>query len=164
MIATEPRRTWWLRALAVIAAVAVAMAAASRGTQAATLDLPVPRTTIYPGETISAEQLAERAFLAHTVTRSTVFDNREGLIGKVARRTLLPGQPVPVNAIRDPYLVILGKGALVVFEADGLTITMQAVALQNGVAGDVVTLRNPDSGVVIQGLVDRDGTVRMGAP
>jgi flagella basal body P-ring formation protein FlgA len=74
------------------------------------------------------------------------------------------GQPIPVNAIRDPYLVNQGKSSLVVFETSGLVITMQAIALQNGIAGDVVTLRNPDSGVVIQGTVERDGSVRLGAP
>ena len=152
-----------LRALAAVVAVMAALVAPCVAL-ATTLDLPVPRTTIYPGDVISADRLAERAFLAHTVTRSSVFDSRESLIGKVARRTLLPGQPVPVNAIRDPYLVNLGKSSLVMFEAEGLTITMHAIALQNGAAGDVVTLRNPDSGVVIQGLVDRDGTVRLGVP
>ena len=81
----------------------------------------------------------------------------------MARRTLLPGQPVQVNAIRDPYLVNQGKASLVVFENGGLTITTQAIALENGGAGDVVNLRNPDSGVMIQGTVERDGTVRLGA-
>jgi flagella basal body P-ring formation protein FlgA len=127
------------------------------------IDLPVPRITIYPGDTISAEQLTDRAFLAHTVTRSSIFDDRAALVGKVARRTLLPGRPVPVNAIREPYLVNQGKLALVLFENGGLTITTQAVALQNGGAGDVVTLRNPDSGLVIRGTVENDGTVRLGA-
>jgi flagella basal body P-ring formation protein FlgA len=70
---------------------------------------------------------------------------------------------VPVNAIREPYLVNQGKLALVLFENGGLTITTQAVALQNGGAGDVVTLRNPDSGLVIRGTVENDGTVRLGA-
>jgi flagellar basal body P-ring formation protein FlgA len=130
----------------------------------ANLDLPVPRITIYPGDTISDDQLTDRAFLAHTVTRSSVFDDRQSLVGRVAKRTLLPGQPVPVNAIRDPYLVNTGKSSLVVFQTDGLTITTQAIALQNGVAGDVVTMRNPDSGTIIQGTVERDGTVRLGAP
>ena len=45
-----------------------------------------------------------------------------------------------------------------------MTISTQAIALDNGGAGDVVKLRNPDSGVVIQGTVERDGTVRLGAP
>ena len=41
----------------------------------------------------------------------TILEAREALIGKVARRTLLPGQPIPVSAIRDPYLVTQGKTA-----------------------------------------------------
>ena len=130
---------------------------------AANVDLPVPRVTIYPGDTISADQITDRAFLAHTVNRASVFDDRQALVGKVARRTLLPGQPVQVNAVRDPYLVNQGKSSLVVFENGGLTISTQAVALQNGGVGDVVTLRNPDSGVVIQGTVERDGSIRLGA-
>ncbi|MBX9589512.1 MAG: flagellar basal body P-ring formation protein FlgA [Hyphomonadaceae bacterium] len=143
--------------------IVLAMTLAGAGiARAANLELPVPRVTIYPGDTISADQLTDRAFIAQTVTRSSVFDDRQALVGKVARRTLLPGQPVPVNAIRDPYLVNQGKSSLVVFENGGLTITTQAIALQNGVAGDVVTLRNPDSGVVIQGTVERDGSVRLG--
>jgi flagellar basal body P-ring formation protein FlgA len=152
-----------LHAGAVAIALAMMLAGAS-DTWAANIDLPVPRITIYPGDTIAADQLAERAFVAATVVRSAVFDDRQTLIGKVARRTLLPGQPIPVNAIRDPYLVNQGKSSLVVFETSGLVITMQAIALQNGIAGDVVTLRNPDSGIVIQGTVERNGSVRLGAP
>lgn len=150
-----------------VAAILIALVVALTGAVpawAANLDLPVPRTTIYPGDTISDDQLTMRAFVASSVTRSSVFDDRQGLIGRVAKRTLLPGRPVPVTDIRDPYLVNVGKSSLVVFEVGGLTITTQATALQNGMAGDVVTLRNPDSGVVIQGTVERDGTVRLGVP
>jgi flagella basal body P-ring formation protein FlgA len=155
------KRGWQTAAVAIVLAM---VPAAAQPARAANIDLPVPRITIYPGDTIAADQLAERAFVAATVVRSSVFDDKQTLIGKVARRTLLPGQPIPINAIRDPYLVNQGKASLVVFETGGLVITMQAVALQNGVAGDVVTLRNPDSGVVIQGTVERDGSVRLGAP
>jgi flagellar basal body P-ring formation protein FlgA len=154
-------RAIWVAA--TLAGSAIAFAAAGPA-MAANLDLPVPRTTIYPGDTISDDQITERAFLAHTVSRSTVFDDRQGLVGRVAKRTLLPGQPVPVNAVRDPYLVNTGKASLVVYTTDGLTISTQAIALQNGVAGDVVTLRNPDSGAIIQGTVGPDGIVRLGAP
>jgi flagellar basal body P-ring formation protein FlgA len=150
------------QAIGIVSALVVALAGVSAAV-AQNLDLPVPRTTIYPNETISADQLMDRAFIANSVNRSSVLDDRQGLVGKVARRTLLPGQPVQVNAVRDPYLVNQGKSSLVVFENGGLTISTQAVALQNGGVGDVVTLRNPDSGVVIQGTVERDGTIRLGA-
>ena len=92
------------------------------------------------------------------------IETREALVGKVARRTLLPGQPVAISAIRDPYLVTQGKTATVVFEHGGLIISMNALALQNGGLGDVVSLRNLDSGSVIQGTVASDGSIRLDAP
>jgi flagella basal body P-ring formation protein FlgA len=158
------RHRWGLQAAGIAIVLATAMALAGAGAALAqNIDLPVPRVTIYPGETISADQLADRAFIASTVTRASVIGDRRVLLGKVARRTLLPGKPVEVNAVRDAYLVNQGKSSLVVFQNAGLTITTQAVALDNGAAGDVVKLRNPDSGLVIQGTVDRDGTVRLEA-
>ena len=128
------------------------------------LELPVPRMTIYPGDVIGEEHLIERAFIAHTVARATVYDRRQAVVGKVARRTLLPGQPIPIAGTRDPYVVAQGNVALVVFEATGLKITTNAMALQNGSIGDVVTLRNIDSGAIIRGTVASDGTVHLGAP
>jgi flagellar basal body P-ring formation protein FlgA len=158
------RHRWGLQAAGIAIGLATAMALAGTGAALAqNIDLPVPRVTIYPGETISADQLADRAFIASTVTRTSIVDDKRMLSGRVARRTLLPGQPVQINAIRDPYLVNQGKSSLVVFQNAELTITTQAVALDNGGAGDVVKLRNPDSGLVIQGTVDRDGTVRLEA-
>jgi len=158
----HPGQRWafWLAAL--VAAWASAHSALPASAQE--LELPVPKAVVYPGDALSEELLVQRAFIAHTVARSTVFEAREALVGKIARRTLLPGQPVPVSAVRDPYLVMQGKTALVVFEHGGLIISMQALALQNGGAGDIVTLRNVDSGTVIKGTVAFDGSIRLDAP
>jgi flagella basal body P-ring formation protein FlgA len=128
------------------------------------LELPVPKAVIYPGDTVSEEALVPRAFIARTVTRGSVFEASEGLVGKVAKRTLLPGQPIAIAHVRDPYLVMQGKTALVVFEQGGLTISTHALALQNGSVGDVVSLRNVDSGAVIKGTVAADGSIRLAAP
>src|SRR5581483_8752130 len=49
------------------------------------LELPVPRAVVYPGDVLADEMLIERAFIAHTVARATVFEAREAVIGKVAR-------------------------------------------------------------------------------
>jgi flagella basal body P-ring formation protein FlgA len=148
----------------MVLAAAALLAVAVHPAVAQDLHLPVPRATLYPGDVIGEEQLADRAFIAHTVARASVFEGREGLLGKVARRTLLPGQPIPLNAIRDPYVVMQGKAAMVVFEFGGLIITSHATALQNGGIGEVVSLRNNDSGAVIKGTVAADGTVRLATP
>jgi flagella basal body P-ring formation protein FlgA len=152
---------WALWLVALVAALA-SMWALPAG--AAELDLPVPKRLIYPGDAITEEHLVPRAFIAHTVTRSTVFEAADAVVGKVAKKTLLPGQPIPVSAVRDPYVVTHGKTALVVLETAGLTISMQALALQDGGVGDVISLRNMDSGATIKGTVAADGTIRLGGP
>jgi flagella basal body P-ring formation protein FlgA len=128
------------------------------------LELPVPKVTIYPGDVVAEDLIVQRAFIASTVTRAAVFEDRQALVGKVARKTLVPGQPIPVNAIRDAYAVTQGQAAMVIFQSGGLTITGQAIPLQSGVAGDVISLRNVDSGAIIKGVVEAGGTVRVGAP
>jgi flagella basal body P-ring formation protein FlgA len=100
-------------------------------------------------------------FVARSVARATVLEAQSAVVGKVARRTLVPNQPIALNAIRDPFVVAQGKQAFLVFKVDGLTITSTAVALQNAGVGDLVTARNADSGIIVRGTVQVDGTIRV---
>lgn len=124
--------------------------------------LPVPTATIYPNDEIGEGHIMDRAFIASTVTRGSVLEERQDVVGKVAKRTLLKGQPIPTNALREPYLVVTGKPATVVYSEGGLTIMGQATALQSGAVGDTVSLRNTESGLQIRGVVAKDGSVRIG--
>ncbi len=85
------------------------------------------------------------------------------LEGKIAKRTLLPGRYIPASAVRDAWLVEQGASVQVYFEAGPLTISAAGVTLQPGAAGDLVKVRNADSGKVITGTVMADGSVRIGA-
>ena len=67
-----------LQAVGIVIALAMTLAGAGLAV-AANIDLPVPRVTIYPGDTISSDQITDRAFLAHSVNRSSVFDDRQAL-------------------------------------------------------------------------------------
>jgi flagella basal body P-ring formation protein FlgA len=123
----------------------------------------IPNRVIYPGETIMPG-LLKTVVLAPGRQKPDAVATRAGeLNGKVARRTLLPGHYIPVNAIRDAWLVEQGAPVQVVFAAGGLTITATAVTLESGSAGDLVKVRNPDSGKIFSGTVMEDGTVRVGA-
>jgi flagellar basal body P-ring formation protein FlgA len=137
-------------------------AAPARAGEAEDIALPVPTVTIYPGDVIEDDKIADRLFIARTVTRGSVIESRNAVVGKVARRTLLPQKPIPANAMRDAYAIAQGKPALLVFKSGGLIITSTAIALQNGSAGDSISARNADSGIVIKGTVQADGTIRVG--
>ncbi len=49
-----------------------------------------------------------------------------------------------------------------VYSEGGLVIVTSGAALQDGSIGDVVRVRNSDSGVTVSGAVQPDGSVRVG--
>jgi flagella basal body P-ring formation protein FlgA len=126
--------------------------------------LPVPRVTIYPGQVIDKGMLVERAFRSGSAEQAVATPSSDALIGKVARQTLLPGRPVSQAALREPHAITQGQSALVIFQSGALTITGSAIALQSGGTGDVVSVRNVDSGRIIKGMVGADGAVHVGGP
>jgi flagella basal body P-ring formation protein FlgA len=119
----------------------------------------VAKQTVYPGDTITENMLTSRPS-GQNQTVGAFATDAQSLIGKVARRTLLPGQPIPRNAIREQYVILQGKTVPLVFESGTITITGAAVALESGTVGDTISARNPDSGIVIRGAVQPDGTLR----
>ncbi|ATQ69696.1 MULTISPECIES: flagellar basal body P-ring formation chaperone FlgA [Methylosinus] len=121
--------------------------------------LPTPRVVIYPGEAIRDDMLAERAFNGGAA--GVVVETRSALIGKVARRTLLPDRPIPVMAVDSPRIVAVNAQVKIVFEVTGLTIVAYGAALQAGGVGDFIRVRNQDSGLVVTGRVQPDGSIRV---
>ena len=147
---------------ALLGCVAAAIFAAPLAAAPANM-LPVPVITIYPGDTILNTYLVDREFSSNEeALRGGIIDSRLALVGKLARRTLLPGVPIPSNAIADPNAISNGEKVRVVFNQDGLVIETYAIALQAGHVGQVVSVRNSDSGMTISGIVQADGSVRVG--
>lgn len=130
---------------------------------ASNMVLPVPSVTIYPGDVIQDGFLVDRDFSSNPLApRTGVIESRQGLVGKVARRTLLPGVPIPLNAVTEPNAITNGARVRVIFEQEGLDIETYAIALQAGSVGQVISVRNPDSGMTISGVIQADGSVRVG--
>ncbi len=123
--------------------------------------LPVPAITIYPGDAIKDSWLVDRDFAATSPARGGVLTGRDAIVGKIARRTLLPGAPIPLNAVSDPKIVSNGMKVRIVFEERGLTIVTYGAALQDGSAGELISLRNLETGITISGIVQSDGSVRL---
>ena len=120
--------------------------------------LPVPAVTIRSGDVIKEEMIMERAFAPNLLGVAQFIEARPSLLGRMARRALLPGQPIPVNAVEDPWAV--ARGAVVV-EDNGLSIVTYGAALQSGAAGALIQVRNADTGVIIRGIVQPDGTIKV---
>jgi len=79
----------------------------------------------------------------------------------MARRSLLPGQPIPTNAVDEPWAVARGAIVKVIVEDSGLSIVTYGSAMQSGASGTLIPVRNTDTGVIIRGIVQPDGTVKV---
>ena len=155
-----------LRLAAIVAFIVVAAlgARARADDNAAGGDiLPVPVITIYPGDIIGDEMLADQSFPAGTSASSAILAARQAIVGKVARRTLLPGKPIAANAVAEPDLVKRGTIVHAFFDEGGLSMSTLVLPLQSGSLGAIIQCRNVDSGRVIMGTVQADGSVRVGA-
>jgi flagella basal body P-ring formation protein FlgA len=125
--------------------------------------LPVPRVMIYPGDIIKDEWVIERDVApAAGASRAAIALSRADIVGKRAKRSLLPGGPVPLNALATPALVTKGAKVRIIFQQGGLSITAHGTALQAGALGEFISVRNLDSGLTISGQVEPDGSVRVG--
>jgi flagella basal body P-ring formation protein FlgA len=123
--------------------------------------LPVPAVSIRAGELIREDMITERAFAANLLGVAAFIEGRQVLVGRMARRTLLPGQPIPTNAVEEPWTVARGASVKVVVEDNGLSIVAYGSAMQSGAAGALIQVRNTDTGVIIRGIVQPDGTVKV---
>jgi flagellar basal body P-ring formation protein FlgA len=135
-------------------AMAAPASAASRG-------LPVPAQVIYPGDKISAGMLVDSDEPPQGAPPPNMLLDRADIVGKVARRTLLPGRAIPAIAVEEPRAVSTGGQVQLIYQQDGVSIVTTAQALQNGYVGQIVQVRNLDSGLVVSGAVQPDGSIRV---
>ncbi len=121
---------------------------------------PTPKVVIYPGDVIRDDMLADNS-LAVREGPGPYVESRALIVGKLARLTLLPGHAIPFSGVSNRKLVSNGAEVKLVYSEGGLLIMTTGAALQDGSIGDIVKVRNSDSGVTVSGAVQPDGTVRV---
>jgi flagella basal body P-ring formation protein FlgA len=149
-------------AVAIALALSLASGVALAQDAAQTAMIPVPKVVIYPGDVIHDDMVMDVPAneVQGGVLNSTI-ETRSGLVGKMARRTLLPGRAVSSIAVNNPRAVINGAEVRLIYNEGGLTIAASASALQDGAIGDVIKVRNVDSGLTVSGVIQPDGSVRV---
>ncbi len=151
----------WVGLIVRGVAAALLVLAFARAAAAEERRLPVPAVTIRAGEVIKDEMITERAFAPNLLGVALFIEGRPTLVGRMARRTLLPGQPIPTNSVEDPWAVARGAIVKVIVEDSGLSIVTYGAAMQSGATGALIPVRNTDTGVIIRGIIQPDGTIKV---
>ncbi|HCL65187.1 MAG TPA: flagella basal body P-ring formation protein FlgA [Rhizobium sp.] len=120
----------------------------------------VPTQIIYPGETVSASKIVEVA-VTNPNLAGGYASSAHDVIGMVTTRTLLPGRTIPVSGLREPYAIKRGTNVRLTFAIGSMQISASGTPLADASIGEVIKVRNLDSGVIVTGTVMADGTVQV---
>jgi flagella basal body P-ring formation protein FlgA len=86
----------------------------------------------------------------------------DAIIGQAAKRPLRAGQVVAARDVGAAIVVRNGDLITVVFESDGVSLSMQGKAMGQGGVGDTLAVQNPTSKKVIQAVVTGPGQAVVG--
>lgn len=89
------------------------------------------------------------------------FDALETVIGQQTKRALLPGQILNDALLTAPKLVKRGQQVTLVAGRPGVMVQMKGEALDDGVVGQRIRVRNTSSKHIVEGAVAADGTVQL---
>jgi flagellar basal body P-ring formation protein FlgA len=137
---------------------------ASSSVSANMRDIPVPVSVIYSGDQIVFGSLVDKEFSVPDAAATNFVLQRVQVEGKYAKRTLLPGKPIPLSYLKTKDSVVPGVLTRATFEKNGLIISTFLMPLQSGSAGDFIDARNPEYGRTIKVLVKSDGSLQVGGP
>lgn len=149
----------WRRAAFAAPAVLIGLFAADAALADARTAV-VPKRIIYPGEEIDAGQLEEVEVTNPNIVKGYAQEI-SAVSGMVSKRTLLPGRVILVSALRAPFAVSRGATVQIVFDNGSLVLRAAGTPLQDAAVGDLIRVRNKDSGVIVSGTVMADGTVHV---
>jgi flagella basal body P-ring formation protein FlgA len=141
-----------------LAAVVTVMSAASAARAESLGYAVVPTQIIYPGEQIDAKRLKTVEVTNRNLAQgyASAINQVEGL---VTTRTLLPGRTIMVGSLKQPSAMKRGDKILLVYDNGSLRITAAGTPLADGAVGELIQVRNTDTGVILSGTIMPDRSV-----
>ena len=112
--------------------------------------------------------IATRTLPANTVVAAADLDVQEGgdglrdpLVGMEVVTTILAGQQVRIEQLRPATVIQRNQRVTLRYHADGLEIVTEGRAMDRAAPGTVIGVMNLASRLIVQGVVDRNGTINV---
>ncbi|MTW20725.1 flagellar basal body P-ring formation chaperone FlgA [Allochromatium palmeri] len=119
------------------------------------LDRPVAREQVIRSKDVRIEPQS-----VSTLTNG-YFTEMDAVVGMAARRRLMPGQVLTSAHITQRQIIERGQEVTLFSARPGLVVRMKGVALEDGVEGERIRVRNSASKRVVEGYVEPSGAVRV---
>ena len=118
----------------------------------ALVQMPVLTRRMKRNDIIRERDIAWKTVRAKYVNDRVIRD-AEDLIGLSPRRPIGADRIIRIGDVQPPVLVARGKRVTIVLKTATMQLTATGKALQSGAMGDVVRVKNTNSGTVIEAVV-----------
>ena len=85
----------------------------------------------------------------------------QDVVGLQARMPLRAGYVLSLKVLKKPKLIRRGQTVILLLQARGFEVRSEGRALQDGIAGEQISVENLASNRIIQGVVAEPGLVRV---
>lgn len=125
-----------------------------------TIDVPVPRRPIGPGEVLRPADL-EWASLREDRVRRDVITDPNRLLGTTPRHRLRQGEAVREGETRPPVIVARNAQVAIVLEHGSMRLTVLGRAIEDGARGETIRVTNLQSRATVEAVVTGPDTVTV---
>ena len=106
-------------------------------------------------------QLSDIALIRQNITTLSqgYYENPNDIIGKVISRPISQGTLIRPSMIQEAVLVKRGSAVNIVSQGKGIRVQALGIAMQDGIKGQTVTVKNKASNLTVEGEVLSSDTV-----
>ena len=115
---------------------------------------PIPRGSVITADEISLKDVVESRARGGT-------DNISSVVGATARKDFLPGDVITKSGIVPNFAVRRNQPVRVVYRSGAIRVELFGIALQDGVVGNIIKVKNPSTGKVLLCRVTGNGLVEF---
>jgi flagella basal body P-ring formation protein FlgA len=105
------------------------------------------------GEILSEGDVATTQVDVRSLPSGDLLTNADAIVGKAAKINLQSGKILTAGMLEMPTLVHRGEAVVVYVAIGDAAVTLSGIALDDGVLGEEIRVRNPDSRVIITATV-----------
>lgn len=131
------------------------------GAQAETLLMPVPKHNIKSGEALADVDFMQKVFEVSAIAKMNYLVSIDDLQGMQSTQILIAGRPIANSSVQKTSDVQKGKSTMAVFSDEGIQIQGVLIPLSDGIAGQTLRCKNPQSGLIVEALVLATGNLRV---
>ncbi|MCH2038965.1 MAG: flagellar basal body P-ring formation chaperone FlgA [Rickettsiales bacterium] len=122
------------------------------------LNVPVLEQKHKKHQVIRSEQIHYKKFPLNRLRSGTIFDAAE-IIDKQTSRSVSANSPIRSQHIMQPYLVRKDEIISIVFKNKFMNLKTSGIAMDNGIKGERIRIKNLRSGKIIAGKIIGKSTV-----